>query len=155
MAFVYFFEYCIITCFADRMQVRLQTLDSSTSQFFIILNWCYQVGVFISRSSLHYFKIDNVQILCLIQLVNWVLIFLNTQFLVCSSLAVLGPMFVWTGLMGGSCYVNVMHNLLKDESLEESEKQGSIIMSLVSNDLGVLMSALFTILVDNTLFKSH
>lgn len=55
---VYFFEYSIISCFADRMGLKLKNKypdradDVSIKEFFVILNYCYQVGVFLSRSSL-------------------------------------------------------------------------------------------------------
>ena len=56
--------------------------------------------------------------------------------------------------MGGAAYVNVMHNLLKLETLKKTEKEAAIVLSLVFNDTGVLMASIFTIIMDNTLFKS-
>lgn len=57
---VYFFEYCIISCFADRIGKKMTNKypekadDFAIKEFFVILNNCYQIGVFISRSSLQY-----------------------------------------------------------------------------------------------------
>ena len=61
---VYFFEYCIIGCFADRMAIRAQNRHPNNDAFiykdyFVILNYCYQVGVFFSRSSLSFFSIKR------------------------------------------------------------------------------------------------
>ena len=55
--------------------------------------------------------------------------------------------------MGGGSYVNVMHNLLESETLKPNEKEASIALSLVFNDIGILSSAIFTIVMDNTVFK--
>lgn len=70
-----------------------------------------------------------------------------------TSLWVLCPLYIWTGLMGGGCYVNVMHNLLELETLKDEEREGALVMSLMSNDIGVLSSAIFTLVIDNTIFK--
>ena len=127
--------------------------EISIAEFFVILNWSYQMGVFVSRSSLQYVKIKNVWVLCGFQLINWIFLFINTKFLLVTSLWVLCPIFVWTGLMGGGCYVNVMHNILELDTLAENEREAAIVMSLMSNDIGVLSSAIFTLVIDNTLFK--
>jgi hypothetical protein len=71
----------------------------------------------------------------------------------CTTLWVLCPLLVWTGLMGGAAYVNVMHNLLESEDLKEKEKEAAITMSLICNDSGVFISTIFTLIADNTIFK--
>ena len=67
---VYFFEYAIMTCFCDRISRKI--INQADSQTFITINgyslmlFCYQVGVFISRSSLSFVKIRAVHIITLI-----------------------------------------------------------------------------------------
>ena len=72
----------------------------------------------------------------------------------CTSLYVLCPLFIWVGLMGGGSYVNVMHNLLELKTLKSTEKEGALVLSLMFNDFGVLLSAVFTLLMDNSLLKT-
>lgn len=81
--------------------------------------------------------------------------FANTQWLFVESLYVLCPLFVWIGLMGGASYVNVMHNLLELETLKKSEREGALTLSLIFNDIGILSSAIFSLVMDQTLFKSE
>lgn len=63
LALVYFLEYLILTCFADRISRKVKRLDPNPDgsfeyvNGFNILNFCYQFGVFISRSSLPLLKI--------------------------------------------------------------------------------------------------
>ena len=57
--------------------------------------------------------------------------------------------------MGGGAYVNVMHNLLEMKELESNEKESALVLSLMFNDIGILGSAIFTLVMDNTLFKSQ
>lgn len=76
MMMVYFFEYVIITSFADTIARKVkithdnlidihQSSDKNfyVNAFYVILNVCYQIGVFISRSSLRFVKVKRVDIL--------------------------------------------------------------------------------------------
>lgn len=128
--------------------------ETSIKNFFVILNYCYQVGVFISRSSLKYVQIKQVWFLSVLQAINWTFMFLNTRYMFCTSLYYLCPLFVWVGLMGGGSYVNVMHNILELKTLHKSEIEGALVLTLMFNDCGILSSAFFTLIMDNTLFKS-
>ena len=51
---------------------------------------------------------------------------------------------IWVGFMGGAAYVNVMHNILDLPSLKREEREVALVMSLMMNDTGVLLSAVFT-----------
>lgn len=159
LACVYFFEYSIITCFADRMGDRMSKLypeKANTfviSEYFVILNYCYQVGVFISRSSLQYIKIKRVTILTILQCINFIFLFINTKYMFVQTLWVLCPVFIWVGLMGGASYVNVMHGILELDSLEKTEREAALVLSLTFNDSGVLSAAIFSLIIDNTMFK--
>jgi len=61
---VYFFEYAIITSFADTMGKQMKVLhpdnkdDLTVKEYFVFLNFSYQLGVFISRSSLRFVRIS-------------------------------------------------------------------------------------------------
>ena len=63
LALVYFLEYLITTSFTVVSARRIVNLDPTRKKDFVyvnayaIFNFCYQVGVFISRSSLSFFKI--------------------------------------------------------------------------------------------------
>lgn len=79
--------------------------------------------------------------------------FANTKYLFTDSPAILAPVMVWVGLMGGASYVNVMKNILDLKTLNKKEREIALVLSLMLNDFGILLSALLTILFDNTIFK--
>lgn len=54
-----------------------------------------------------------------LQAINFVFLFLNTQYLFVESVYVLCPLLIWVGLMGGAAYVNVMHQILEKQSLKK------------------------------------
>ena len=74
----------------------------------------------------------------------------NTQGMFIESLFILCPLYIWVGFMGGAAYVNVMHNILELEVLEKKEKEIALVLSLIFNDTGVLLSAIFTLVADQT-----
>ena len=158
---VYFFEYSIITCFADRIGKKMVILYPERAnevlirEYFAILNWCYQIGVFFSRSSLQYIKIQRVWMLTMFQAINFVFLFFDTKYMFCETLYILCPLCIWVGLMGGAAYVNIMHNLLKLDTIKKSEKEAAMVITLMFNDTGVLSAAIFSLIMDNTLFKTE
>ena len=64
------------------------------------------------------------------------------------SLYILCPLYIWVGFMGGAAYVNVMHNILELDILERKEKEITLVLSLIFNDTGILLSAIFTLVAD-------
>ena len=113
---VYFFEYSIISCFADRIAIKVQDnapedkkKDFQVKSLYVLLNTCYQIGVFISRSSLQYVKIKKIWMVSFFQAINFTFLFFNTKYLFVDSIYFLCPLLIWVGLMGGAAYVNVMH----------------------------------------------
>lgn len=72
------------------------------SNTYVIFNLCYQVGVFISRSSLSIIKIKKVWIITLLQLALFTFYMLNAFLFFCKNIYVLFTLMVFVGLMGGA-----------------------------------------------------
>ena len=52
------------------------------------------------------------------------------------------PVVVWVGLMGGASYVNVLHGILDLETLDKTEKEMALSLSLLFNDTGILLASI-------------
>jgi battenin len=99
--------------------------DWATRNAFVLSQFCYQVGVLMSRSSLQFVRVRRVWILSLIQGVNFVCWVVQAKTLLLSSndsasaqtayTALLLAWMVGVGLMGGASYVNVFFNILNDD----------------------------------------
>ena len=69
---VFFFEYMCLTSFADRFVAKMlkENPDKANEYIYkhgyIIFTFCYQIGVFLSRSSLSLFKIKRVEIMTIL-----------------------------------------------------------------------------------------
>ena len=158
---VYFFEYAIITSFADTMGKQMKQLyperaqDLSIKEYFVFLNFSYQVGVFISRSSLRFIRIPpgKVWVLTFFQAINFGFMFVNAKYMYVQNLYILCPVIVWVGLMGGGSYVNVLHGILDLKTLDKSEKEMALSLSLLFNDSGIFLASVFSLIMSNTILK--
>lgn len=156
---VYFLEYSIITAFAKGMQDQIQKKYPTdykngvlaVKSFNDIIQFSYQLGVFISRSSLKFVKIKKVWILTVLQAINFLLLFLNARFLIFDSVYVVSPLVVWVGLMGGGSYVNVLHGIRELETLDQTEKESAMSLCMLFNDSGILLASIFSVIMSNTI----
>ena len=120
---VYFFEYTIVTSFANVMDNKVKHASPDqldhvrVRDYFVILNISYQLGAFVARSSLEFIKIPQVWILTAVQAGNFIFLFFNADYFFVSSLYAVCPVFFCTGLMGGASYVNVVNCLLRLDEL--------------------------------------
>jgi hypothetical protein len=99
---VYFFEYVASVGAADKSQPfgSTHSPDWLVRNAFVLLALSYQLGVFISRSSLRIVRIRRVEILTIIQAANFVLWILQA----CYKFMPIGaqlPLMVFVGLLGG------------------------------------------------------
>ena len=130
---IYFFEYIILTWFADVYTKRKRAEEGNDSEFlkknsFIILTVCYQFGVLISRGSLDFFKVKKLWILIILQIVNFALWFLNVYFFVVTNYAIVFIHIALVGMMGGTLYVNVLFSIVSSKTLDYNDKELAMIM---------------------------
>lgn len=148
---VYFLEYCCTVSFAERAHPK-STTDQSTEfivkNAYVLLALSYQVGVFISRSSLACFKIRQVWIMTALQTVNWVIFFTiaHSKWL---SIYYQIPLMIWVGLMGGCSYVNCTYCILASKELPKSLKELAVNIASFFVSVGLVGSAVFAIIVSN------
>ena len=89
----------------------------------------------------------------MLQAGNFTFMFLNAKNMYYDSLYVLCPLLVFVGLMGGASYVNVLHGILELETLDKTEKESAMSLSLLFNDTGILLATTFSIILSNTALK--
>lgn len=125
------------------------------SNTYVIFNLCYQVGVFISRSSLSVIKIKRVWIITICQLTLFTFYLLNAFVFFCKNIYVLFAMMVCVGLMGGAQFVNVLYLIKQSDRLQKQEKELAINMTSMFNDAGVLLSSLVSLTLSLTIFAKY
>ena len=157
---IYLFEYTILTCFADVYTKRKRDEEGNNNQFlkensYIILTVCYQFGVLVSRGSLDFFKVKRLSILIILQIINFVLWFLNVYFFVVTNYAIVFIHISLVGMMGGTLYVNVLFNIVSSKTLEFNDKELAMILWAIFDDVGILAASIGSLALDNTVFVKY
>ena len=123
LAIVYYLEYTITTSFTVACASQIIDLHPDQKDSFVyentyvIFNLCYQFGVFLSRSSLSYIKIEKVWIITICQACLFTFYLLNSFVFFCHNIYVLFVMMVFVGLMGGAQFVNVLYQIKQSDKL--------------------------------------
>ena len=153
LALVYFLEYMCLSCFADQFTKKLQAkypwrlTEWAYANGYEIFAFSYQIGVFISRSSLSLIKVKRVEILTILQAINFLFFLLNTILLFIENFYVMFVIMIWIGLMAGCSYVNVMYQILESTRLMQNEKELALTITTVGNDLGILLASVGSLIL--------
>jgi battenin len=153
MALVYFLEYVVLSGMCDRVAKKKYISEFQEYQY-EVFSLSYQVGVFISRSSLFIVKnIKAVEMFTILQLINlliWVIEF-YTGFITIAWVAILHLVFI--GLMGGSAYVGCFYFLLNSKDIPANMKELSVNIGSIFNDIGIFSASIAILVLDNTIMK--
>lgn len=151
---VYFFEYVISVAFAIHAPSFARNGQWWCGNGYTILQFCYQSGVLLSRSSLYILRIQKVWILTVLQAINFVFWWYNaaSHFLPAGLQAV---WMFWVGMLGGASYVNIFANIVDDKKIPDRDKELSINIVALYINAGIVLSSLFQILADSTFLSSQ
>ena len=122
---------------------------------YVIFNLFYQVGVFISRSSLPFVKIKKVWTITIAQGCLFTFYVFNASLLICKNIYVLFCMMVFVGLMGGAQFVNVIYLIKSSEKLHKTDKELALNMTSMFNDAGILLSSIVSLILSLTVFAKY
>ena len=149
---VYFFEYCITSVFSHC------SADESTSKkypyLYPLLNLIYQIGVFISRSSIIWFKFPWVTFLTCFQGGFFVLWLFNSfkKFL---AFWIMIPLMLCVGLLGGCSYVNVFNLIMESTILTVKEKELTTNWNAFFISVFIILASVFTFISEYTFLKNY
>jgi len=147
---VYFFEYVCITGAGDRASDLKG--DWFRENAYAIFQFCYQVGVLCSRSSLKFFKFPWIEILTLLQAVNFFILLAHDKWPFINIWVLFALMF-YAGLLGGASYVNVFYLLLHDKAIPDKDREVCINLAAFAITAGITSSSIFTLVMENTFLK--
>lgn len=148
---VYLFEYVAQGC-ASKVRPASE-YNKGCPELFAALSFCYQAGVFVSRSSVQLFQIKRVEVLSVLQFLNMVLWIFDVHYKFI-PVYLLPALMIYVGLLGGASYVNIFYLLLHEDKFPEEDREFCInIVSLFITGGIVLGTALETVLF-NTVLES-
>uniref|UniRef100_A0A8C9TP10 Battenin n=1 Tax=Scleropages formosus TaxID=113540 RepID=A0A8C9TP10_SCLFO len=106
----------------------------------------YQIGVFVSRSSLFCVKIRRVWIMSVLQCVNAVLLCVAVQFHFLPNVFTVFVIIFYEGLLGGAAYINTFHFISKEVA---REREFAMAAASVGDSLGIALSSPLSFFVHN------
>ncbi|XP_064605922.1 battenin-like [Liolophura sinensis] len=113
----------------------------------------YQLGVFISRSSVNLLKVNKLWIIPILQVMNVAILQTQVMFRYIPSIWIIFGVILFEGLLGGCAYVNTFYKMSEDIAPEYREY--SLSVASVADSCGIAIAGTIAIPVHNTLCKLH
>ncbi|CAF1080313.1 unnamed protein product [Adineta ricciae] len=110
----------------------------------------YQIGVFISRTSVIFFRIHYLWLLPIIQFINLGLFFAcvyRTEYI--PSIWLVFGLILFEGLIGGGAYVNTFYKISKE--IPERDREFSMGVASVGDSFGITFAGLLAIPIHNAI----
>ena len=145
---VYLAEYTINQGLFELLYYKVWLNQASQYRWFQV---DYQIGVFISRSSINLFRIKKVLIPALCQWLVLLFLLLEVYFTFVPSFWITMIVIFFEGLLGGSVYVNVFY--LITEEVPEDLREFSMGMSSVADSNGIAIAGFLSMPIHNALCK--
>ncbi|XP_030748507.1 battenin [Sitophilus oryzae] len=144
---VYLFEYFINQGTFEIIQ--FENFWLSTSSQYRWLQVTYQVGVFISRSSVNFWHIKQTWIMAVFQGINVIIFTTEAIYYYIPSFYIVVALVLWEGLLGGSSYVNTYYRITNEVAPEN--KQFSMAITGFADSAGISLAGIFAILAHNAI----
>lgn len=114
--------------------------------FYPMYGFLYQLGVFISRSSIAFIRIRHLYLPSFLQVGNLILLTLHAMFFFIPSVYVVFIVIFWEGLLGGAVYVNTFAEIM--ENIPASEREFSLGATSVSDSAGICLAGLIGLSIE-------
>ncbi|KAK0739993.1 batten's disease protein Cln3 [Schizothecium vesticola] len=136
---VYIAEYTINQGVAPTLLFPLeQSPFTEFRAFYPFYNFLYQLGVFISRSSMPFIRIRHLYLPSLLQVANLVLLTLHALLNFIPSVYLVFAVIFWEGLLGGAVYVNTFAEIM--DNVPMAEREFSLSATTVSDSGGICIA---------------
>uniref|UniRef100_A0A3Q2V9J1 Battenin n=1 Tax=Haplochromis burtoni TaxID=8153 RepID=A0A3Q2V9J1_HAPBU len=141
---VYLTEYFINQGLVSPLMPSSSTLSSLHAVSETWYQTLYQLGVLLSRSSLHCVKIRKVWILSVLQTLNAVFLLLAVRYLFLPTVWLVFAFILYEGLLGGAAYVNTFHFISK-EVKDNRHREFSMAAASIGDSLGITVAGLISL----------
>jgi len=120
----------------------------SYRDMYVVYGFQYQLGVFISRSSINFgVRIHNLYMLSALQFVNVVILLFQSLYdIPFTSIYVLMVVMFYEGLLGGFSYINTFMSV--SEEVEEQNREFCMGSVTISDSLGIVIAGLISWLLE-------
>ncbi|KAI1750401.1 Batten's disease protein Cln3 [Xylaria castorea] len=144
---VYVAEYIINQGVSPTLLFPLESSPfSELRDFYPMYGFLYQVGVFVSRSSIAFIRVRQLYFASLFQVGNLVLLTLHSLLNFIPNVYVVFVIVFWEGLLGGAVYVNTFAEIM--ENVPFSEREFSLGATSVSDSAGICVASFISMAME-------
>ncbi|XP_029157627.1 battenin-like isoform X2 [Nylanderia fulva] len=111
----------------------------------------YQIGVFLSRSSVNIVTIDRIWILSLLQFFNVIILLFETIYYYIPNIWIVFGLVMWEGLLGGGAYVNTFFRMSSE--IPKADREASLGIATMSDSIGIALAGWLSMPVHNAICK--
>lgn len=122
-------------------------IDTKTQYHWLQVD--YQVGVFLSRSSVNLIKINKIWLIAVLQFINVVFIVTEVITFISPSILIVFALVFWEGLLGGAAYVNTYYRMSKE--IPEDRRDFALGIVPAADATGIALAGFLAIPVHNAL----
>ncbi|KAI9155472.1 Protein BTN1 [Paramyrothecium foliicola] len=115
-------------------------------EFYPFYGFLYQLGVFISRSSISFFRTHHLYLPSLLQVANLSILTLHAMVFFIPSVYIVFLIIFWEGLLGGAVYVNCFAEIM--ENVPPEEREFSLGATSVSDSGGICIAGFIGIILE-------
>ncbi|CAG9759289.1 unnamed protein product [Ceutorhynchus assimilis] len=110
----------------------------------------YQVGVFVSRSSVAILHIKQTWILAVLQGINVIIFTTDAIYYYIPNIYIVLALVLWEGLLGGAAYVNTYYRI-SNEVKNPAARQFSMAINGFADSTGIALAGVFAIMAHNAI----
>ncbi|XP_011501961.1 PREDICTED: battenin [Ceratosolen solmsi marchali] len=147
LGLVYLFEYFINQGLYELIEFREISLTHCDQYRWLQVD--YQIGVFISRSSVNFISIKKIWIMSVLQLLNVILLTFETIYYYIPNIWIVFGLVLWEGLLGGAAYVNTFYRMTKEIPWEQRE--ASLGIASMADSIGIALAGWASMPVHNAI----
>lgn len=138
---IYFLQYSSFGYLASTACSKLTGSYYHVTYAFEIIQCCYQLGVFLARSSIHLFRVRYLKVLLGLQ-TSFFATFIGYALIFQPPLEMMFVTVFCIGIVGGLSYSNTIYSVLSDERIVKREKELALNFVSISSSLGVVSSSI-------------
>ncbi|VDI28893.1 battenin [Mytilus galloprovincialis] len=113
----------------------------------------YQLGVFISRSSVNFFEVKRLWVLPIIQFINLGILLTQVFYRYIPNIAIIFVIIFFEGLLGGAAFVNTFYQISKEIRAEYREY--SLGAATIADSFGISVAGAVSIPSHNHICSLH
>ncbi|KAI2602481.1 Batten's disease protein Cln3 [Hypoxylon sp. NC1633] len=147
---VYVAEYTINQGVSPTLLFRLDSTPfKEYRDFYPMYGFLYQLGVFVSRSSIAFLRIRNLYLPSFLQVGNLVVLMIHALVPFLPNVYFVFVIVFWEGLLGGAVYVNTFAEIM--QNVPAPEREFSLGATSVSDSGGICIAGFVSVAIELSL----